>query len=64
MIRTVFSALAALMLIASPATAAPEVGKPAPDFTLKDVSGKDVKLSDYKGKMLCLNGTTRSARLL
>ena len=27
-----------------------EVGKPAPDFTLKDEAGKDVKLSSFKGK--------------
>lgn len=29
--------------------------KPAPDFTLKDVNGADVKLSDYKGKVVVLN---------
>jgi len=27
-----------------------EVGKPSPDFTLKDQDGKDVKLSSFKGK--------------
>ena len=27
-------------------------GKPAPDFTLKDINGKDVKLSDLKGNVL------------
>lgn len=27
----------------------------APDFSLKDVAGKDVKLSDYKGKVVVLN---------
>src|SRR5689334_16090455 len=27
----------------------------APDFILKDVFGKDVKLSDYKGKIVVLN---------
>lgn len=27
----------------------------APDFTLKDLNGKDVKLSDYKGKIVILN---------
>lgn len=26
------------------------VGKPAPDFTLTDIAGKDHKLSDYRGK--------------
>jgi len=29
---------------------APEVGKPAPDFTLTDLDGKTVKLSSFKGK--------------
>ncbi len=29
--------------------------KSAPDFTLKDVNGKAVKLSDYKGKVVLLN---------
>src|SRR3954453_1510202 len=33
---------------------AAELGKPAPDFTLKDVDGKSVKLSDYKGKTVVL----------
>ena len=27
----------------------------APDFVLKDVNGKDVKLSDFKGKIVVLN---------
>jgi peroxiredoxin len=27
-----------------------QVGKPAPDFTLKNQDGKEVKLSDFKGK--------------
>ncbi|MCS7273542.1 MAG: redoxin domain-containing protein [Fimbriimonadales bacterium] len=30
-------------------------GKPAPEFTLKDLSGKEVRLSDYKGKVVVLN---------
>ena len=29
--------------------------KPAPDFALKDVNGKSVKLSDYRGKVVLLN---------
>jgi cytochrome c biogenesis protein CcmG/thiol:disulfide interchange protein DsbE len=28
---------------------------PAPDFVLKDLQGKDLKLADYKGKILILN---------
>jgi len=31
------------------------VGERAPDFTLKDLSGKDVSLSSYKGKPVFLN---------
>jgi thiol-disulfide isomerase/thioredoxin len=30
----------------------PGAGKPAPDFTAKDMDGKDVKLSDFKGKVV------------
>jgi len=30
-------------------------GDKAPNFTLKDISGKDVKLSDYKGKVVILD---------
>jgi peroxiredoxin len=29
--------------------------KPAPNFTLKDATGADVKLSDYRGKVVLLN---------
>ena len=35
---------------ASPA----EIGKPAPDFVLTDLSGKEVRLSDFKGKPVVL----------
>ena len=33
----------------------PEVGRTAPDFTLKDLSGNDVRLSDLKGTVVLLN---------
>ncbi len=36
------------------ADAKAEVGKPAPDFTLKDLDGKEVKLSSFKGKTVVL----------
>lgn len=31
-----------------------QVGRPAPDFTAQDIDGKQVKLSDYKGKIVVL----------
>ncbi len=45
---------AVLLTLASAAYAAPELGKPAPDFTLQDQNGKPVKLSDAKGKVVVL----------
>jgi peroxiredoxin len=36
------------------ALAAPEVGKPAPDFTATDINGHTHSLSDYKGKIVVL----------
>jgi len=40
--------------LAATASAAVEIGKPAPDFTATDINGKTVKLSDYKGKIVVL----------
>lgn len=37
-----------------PAAAAPTPGQSAPDFTLTDVTGKAVKLSDFKGRFVVL----------
>lgn len=34
-----------------------QVGKPAPEFTLKSVDGKEFKLSDFKGKIVVLEWT-------
>jgi peroxiredoxin len=39
---------------ASPVTMSKVVGKPAPDFTLKDLGGKEIKLSSFKGKTVVL----------
>lgn len=35
--------------------AALQIAKPAPDFTLNDIDGKKVQLSDFKGKVIVLN---------
>jgi len=43
---------AAVAPIAADAHAA--VGKPAPDFALKDLEGKEVRLSSFKGKVVVL----------
>jgi len=58
--RTLFATLLIClsMLIASAIATAdsslPEVGKPAPDFTLKNDEGKEVNLKDYRGKWVVL----------
>lgn len=56
--------LLAAALLAAPAASAeeqkrggPDPGQPAPDFTLKDHEGKDVKLSDLKGQVVVLEWT-------
>jgi cytochrome c biogenesis protein CcmG/thiol:disulfide interchange protein DsbE len=36
-------------------TSSPLLGKPAPNFSLEDLSGKKVSLADYKGKALLIN---------
>ena len=45
--------IAGLTFVATAALAA-TVGQPAPEFTLNDVAGKPVKLSDYRGKYVVL----------
>jgi len=37
-----------------PASGGPEIGKPAPDFSLSDLDGKTVALSQFKGKTVVL----------
>jgi peroxiredoxin len=47
-------AFAASVLAATLANAAVSVGQPAPDFKVKDTSGKEHSLSAYKGKYVVL----------
>jgi peroxiredoxin len=46
--------LAGLMLTGGLAFAEAEIGKAAPDFSVKDINGKTHNLSDYKGKIVVL----------
>lgn len=50
--------LLALLLVASPALAMLQYGEKAPDFALKDVNGKTVRLSDFAGKIIVLKLST------
>jgi hypothetical protein len=54
MVKTVIFMLSLLIPAILTATPPPEIGKAAPDFTLHDLDGKTVKLSDYKGKIVVL----------
>jgi hypothetical protein len=47
-------AIAAAALVAAPAFAEPEIGKPAPAFKANDVDGRVVSLADFKGKTVVL----------
>jgi peroxiredoxin len=49
-----FLILLALPIFALPVQAAPALGQPAPEFTLTDVTGKPVKLSDFRGRYVVL----------
>jgi hypothetical protein len=53
--RTLFAL--PLLLAAAGTQAAATVGQPAPDITLKDTTGKTVRLSDFKGKHVVLEWT-------
>lgn len=53
----VLAASAVVLFASAPAFAAPEAGKPAPDFSATDVNGQHFKLSDHKGKVVVLEWT-------
>jgi len=58
LIKTFASAISlSILLFAVPATAEPQVGQPAPDFTGVDSNGKSHTLSDLKGKTVVLEWT-------
>jgi len=56
-LRIVLCALLFPVLLAScsQAPSKPEVGKPAPDFTLQTLDGKTLRLGDLKGKVVFVN---------
>lgn len=56
-LRRSLLAASSLLVLPHGAWAVPSVGQAAPDFTLKDIGGKSVKLSDYKGKHVVLEWT-------
>ena len=43
------------LLGVSCAQSCPDLGQSAPDFTLQDINGKNVSLSDFRGKTVVLN---------
>lgn len=57
LLRRTLIATAAALFAAGAAQAAATVGQPAPDFTLKDATGKTVRLSDFKGRHVVLEWT-------
>jgi peroxiredoxin len=55
-ILAILSVLALAAIAQSPKTSENSTGRsPAPNFNLKDASGKDVKLADLKGKVVLVN---------
>ncbi len=56
--KQVVTALAlGTLFVGAPVLADAEVGKPAPSFTVKDESGKEHSLAQYKGRVVVLEWT-------
>jgi peroxiredoxin len=53
----VLAATCAAVFATNAARAAAEIGKPAPDFTLTDITGQTHQLSEFKGKTVVLEWT-------
>jgi peroxiredoxin len=51
------AAILAGVLMTASAHAAPQVGKPAPEFTAVDSNGKTVRLADFRGKTVVIEWT-------
>ena len=52
--NTILKSTVALLVAAGTALAAPQIGQPAPEFTLTDSTGQSHNLSDFKGKFVVL----------
>ncbi|QOC22624.1 redoxin domain-containing protein [Wenzhouxiangella sp. AB-CW3] len=46
-----------LLALSTAVIAAPQIGQPAPDFTLTDTQGNEVSLSDFRGQTVILEWT-------
>ena len=56
MLRVIAQTLVALFIVVSTARAAlPAVGSVAPDFTLRSSTGKNQKLSEFRGQVVMIN---------
>jgi peroxiredoxin len=53
--RTALFALAMLLATAPSQAAMPAIGSSAPNFTLKSSTGKNLKLSEYRGEVVMIN---------
>ena len=54
MLKLLTTTLAVAAFAGAAFAAGPDLGKPAPDFAAADTTGKPVKLSDFKGKLVIL----------
>jgi len=54
LLTTTFVATTLAAFAGAAFAAGPDLGKPAPDFAAADTTGKPVKLSDFKGKLVIL----------